>query len=99
MAIIAKSVVTQAEVVDDILCNKCGVSLKRGDDPKLGFRGMVEVIVEGAVGSPKLVPGNEYAFSLCEHCLVELWETFKLPVEMAQAEGSVDWAPTDMPQA
>ncbi len=68
---------TEVEVIDDILCNKCGGSCRYyGND-----HGLVEQVIEGGYGS-KLGDMVTYRFSLCEGCLATLFATFKHPVEV-----------------
>jgi gamma-glutamylcysteine synthetase len=62
-------------VTEDCICNKCGNSLKVSDS---GFAGLEEVTITGLYGSPVFDDMEEYSFSLCEHCLTELFVTFKI---------------------
>ena len=71
----------QTEVIDDIICNKCGCSLKEGDSFVEDFYGLTNASVSGGYFSKKLDDGTTYNFSLCESCLVELFDTFKIPVD------------------
>jgi len=70
--IIIKQITKVIEEVDDILCNKCGKSLKGECD----FEGLIEAEAVGGYGS---ILGDmcKYKFSLCENCLKELFENFK----------------------
>lgn len=72
---LTKVVTVEIEEVEDILCNKCGASLKC----ELNTNGLVEAEVRGGYDSPHLTDGEIYEFSLCEKCLVELFENFKFP--------------------
>lgn len=72
--IIRKSVMAEKEVIEDILCNKCGKSLLCG----MNFNGLEKVIVIGQYDSTHLVDCQSYEFSLCEGCLVELFNSFKI---------------------
>ena len=74
--------ITQKETVEedvtvDVLCNKCGVSCKE----ESGLLGLIEVTVSGGYGSDPLSDGTNYTFSLCESCLDELFNEFKIPVD------------------
>lgn len=86
-----------------ILCNKCGNTcnllehLYPNDTPY--YSGLIKAKVIGGYNS---TPGNGfgalcdnslYTFSLCEFCLDELFETFKIPVEERDnCDGSiVEW--------
>jgi hypothetical protein len=79
-------ITTQIEEVDDIICNKCGKSLK--EEIRDGmvlineeFCGLMETEVYGQYYSPYLENGQIYRFSLCEKCLKNLFRRFKIPVE------------------
>lgn len=67
-------------VTKDVLCNKCGESCKLPTS-SLQFYGLIETKVSGGYDSIILDDLHTYTFSLCEACLKELFETFKLPVE------------------
>lgn len=77
-----KLVKKQIEVIDDILCNKCGKSCKEdcGEDV-IEYCGLIETTIEGGYFSPVLEDAVKYTFSLCEECLNELFKTFKIEVE------------------
>lgn len=68
-----KKVIT---VIEDIICNKCGASLKAGEN----FNGL-DGFVYSEYGSKYLEDGTEYKFNLCEKCLKNLFKTFKIKVE------------------
>lgn len=59
----------------EIFCNKCGISC-------MGFMGrpigLIEVSVCGEYDSTHLQDGDVYEFSLCEKCLKEMIDGFKL---------------------
>ena len=59
----------------EIFCNKCGMSC-RGHVGN--FNGLIEARIYGAYDSTHLNDGDIYKFSLCERCLVELFNSFKL---------------------
>ena len=67
------------EYVEDILCNKCGKSLKQPSGCQ-NFCGLEEVSVRGNYDSPVLGDMAIYYFSLCEYCLQELFDAFTIPV-------------------
>jgi len=67
------------EIIDDVLCNKCGRSCKMQNVSDL--YGLIETEVHTGFCSPKLGDCNIFIFSLCEFCLSELFDTFKLKVE------------------
>ena len=64
------------ETTVDCFCNKCEQSLKILS----GFAGLPDGFAYGIYGSTHLDDGTHYEFSLCEKCLVELFESFKIPV-------------------
>lgn len=72
-------------VIKDVLCNKCGNSLRPvtnlpGEvadfDP--GFYGLVGVRYSTGYYSPALPDAFGYEFDLCEKCLKELMDSFKI---------------------
>jgi len=70
-----KSVEVLTEVVDDVICNKCGTSCKG----EMGnFNGLIEVVVTGAYDSTHLEDMRSYSFSICEKCLSELFGGFAI---------------------
>jgi hypothetical protein len=72
------------EETDDIICNKCGESLKvffMAEDDAFNYVGLCEVSVSGAYGSKYIGDCEFYRFSLCEKCCFELIENFKVPAE------------------
>lgn len=78
-----KEVTSTERVTTDILCNKCGESCQPKDASEregqfLGWYGLIEATVGGGYYSTHLDDGFEYTFSLCEPCLYELFQTFKL---------------------
>jgi len=66
----------QIEVIDTITCNNCGLT-----KPTAEFTGLEEVSVKGHFVSEVLNDETKYTFSLCEHCLKELFDGFQYPVE------------------
>jgi hypothetical protein len=70
---ITRKVVRQIEeeLTDDILCNKCGESCL--DKHERNFEGLIEAHLSGGYGS-KIGDGIEVEFSLCELCLIELFD-------------------------
>ena len=59
----------------EIFCNKCGMSCKGTTG---SFNGLIEAEVMGGYDSTHLDDGDVYKFSLCERCLKELIDSFKL---------------------
>ena len=74
---ITQKEMVEEEVTVDVFCNKCGGSCKR----ECGFFGLIEHTVSGGYGSDPLSDGASYTFSLCESCLNELFNEFKIPVD------------------
>lgn len=62
------------DIIEDILCNKCGKSLK--DEQGMNYEGLVEANFIGGFYS-KFGDMSKYKFSLCEECLDELFKSFK----------------------
>ena len=75
--IIEKTVTKEVTIVDDILCNKCGESLKF----EMNYNGLVGAYVVGGYDSPVLADMATYRFDLCEACLQELFDSFKLDAQ------------------
>lgn len=71
----------KVQVIEDILCNKCGESCKSDVFGTGGFYGLQEATVSADYFSPALEDCTHYVFSLCEHCLVKLFKDFTIPVE------------------
>jgi len=66
----------KVEVIDDIICNQCGCTLKNPHSPN--FEGLVETVVEGGYAS-KLGDLTRFVFSICEGCLIQMFKSFKHP--------------------
>lgn len=76
--LLTETVVETVSVVKtiDIICNKCGNSLR--DESDTDYEGLPKVYLCGGYGS-KIGDGVELEFSLCEDCIIELIKTFKHP--------------------
>jgi hypothetical protein len=59
----------------EIFCNKCSMSC-RGHIGN--FNGLIEARVSGAYDSSHIEDGAIYIFSLCEKCVMDLVNSFKL---------------------
>lgn len=77
----------------DVLCNKCGGSLCSNIDHQRNAGvidpeayGLVEVQVRGAYFSKVLEDMTSYTFSICETCLGEMFDGFKIPVVKADLD-------------
>ena len=70
------------------ICNGCGGGLcpaYRAVDPNTEIpHGLVDARVEGGYRSPALSDTTTYTFSLCEHCLRKLFDTFKVPPRIGE---------------
>lgn len=73
MEVLEKVTVTEERTVRrDVLCNKCGQSLRKSMGE---FEGLVECYIMGGYAS-KLGDMVAYRFSLCEDCLQDLFKNF-----------------------
>lgn len=74
---VVKEVVPVEKVVD-IICNKCGnsLALKGAEDRQYG--GLEEITVHGGYWSKHLEDMMSYTFSICECCLSDMFEGFKI---------------------
>jgi hypothetical protein len=90
----------QVEYVTDVFCNKCGGSCSKRDRKGFnwGLYGMIDHEVYGGYGSNPLEDCTTYIFTLCEDCLVELFETFKIPVEKIEYFPGMDYNETKTPR-
>lgn len=69
------------KIVNDILCNKCGQSLKTD----CGYEGLVEAKIYGGFYS-KLGDLSVVSFSLCDDCLIELFKNFSIKEEYTEQD-------------
>lgn len=92
--------VTKTEVVNetvDIICNKCGKTCnniaRQNYDKKHGkdFYGILELEVHGGYNSATIGDMVSWRFSLCEFCVKELVDTFKIPHEIHDRDLSGDY--------
>jgi hypothetical protein len=83
----------EVEVIDDVVCNKCGGSCYAGDFGvgEKAFEGLIEAEVNGGYYSKRLGDMNKYVFSLCEDCVVELFRSFKINPATYWWEGEGDY--------
>lgn len=76
------TVTREEDQVVDIICNRCGESLRVSldtDGNHHDYYGLGEVEVSGGYASPVLPDAMTFTFSLCEPCLGQLFSTFKIP--------------------
>lgn len=72
----------KADGAVETVCNKCGgTCAKFWADGEFEDYGLVNAKVSSGYLSHDLEDGNLYTFSLCEKCLKEMFESFKIPVK------------------
>ncbi len=85
-----KKITQEVVVVDEVRCNKCGELCStpvQEDDVKArgnnhrDWYGLIEVGFTTGYFSSVLPDGMAYRFSLCEPCVKELMDTFKISAE------------------
>jgi hypothetical protein len=72
----------ETEELVDIICNKCGESIKvfcHSHIPRYNYGGIEGAIAFGVYGSNYLEDGTDYTFAMCERCTKELFDSFKIP--------------------
>jgi hypothetical protein len=70
------------DVVDDIICNKCGESCNLVEkEPDFGkeYYGLIEQVVSGGWFWRDC---SSLTFSLCTNCIDKLFSDFKIPVKV-----------------
>jgi hypothetical protein len=60
-------------------CNKCGQSCSIPLDDRYNDYGLIDARVTGGYESSVLDDCTSYMFSLCENCLVDLFDSFVTP--------------------
>lgn len=87
---ITKKVVKEVEIIQDILCNRCGDSLLIqisdcglfDDEPEYEIIGLADIIYTGSYWSTNPIKDMmTYKFNICEKCLGILFQDFKIPSE------------------
>lgn len=68
---------------EDVACNKCGQTclLFQDDVERPVTQGLIDAKVYGDYFSTKLDDLVQYRFNLCEECLTEMFDGFKIPVK------------------
>lgn len=67
------------EVIEDIICNKCGKTcLKTWDDESTKDFYGVKISYTAGYLSDYLVDNDSYEFHLCEECLAKLIDSLKI---------------------
>lgn len=76
------------QILTNVKCNKCGKKMAiTFADPTTGGGDRVSSViglmaeVDGCYQSTHLEDCVKYSFDMCEECLVELFESFVIPVE------------------
>lgn len=69
------------EVVVDILCNRCNDSCKVTEDFD-EYEGLIESTICFGYNSKYFGDMTEITFSLCEKCLFEITQDWKIPPEI-----------------
>lgn len=73
---LTKTIKKEVEETVDIFCNNCGNSCKK----EHGFYGLIETSFSS--GYESIFPdGYIYTFSLCEGCLLKMFNQFKIEAE------------------
>jgi YgiT-type zinc finger domain-containing protein len=76
-----KLVNKEVKELEDIICNKCGSSLRIDEN----YHGCPEVLAEFNYGSK--YDGLRLYFSLCENCVIDLFKDFKFSPEKIRNDG------------
>lgn len=79
------------EIYKEYTCNKCGETcrVKEGvrhgkEDDRGSPYGLINGIVRGGYFSPVLSDVTAYCFDMCEKCVQQLFDSFKIPVDMVE---------------
>ncbi len=72
------------ETVIDVICNKCGKTCSNHKRKNLKqwtneYSGLIETEVDGGYDSEIIGDMVSWKFSICEHCLSDIVENFKIP--------------------
>jgi hypothetical protein len=83
----------EVDAVVDVICNKCGESMVTASagyvpDRVVGrnYLGLLDGSVAGCYGSELLLDTHRYRFSLCERCIVGMFDRFKVPPTVTEYE-------------
>lgn len=82
----SENVTIERDVVDDIICNKCGQKIKKGKDidsqyPDYIHEEVIEVKADFGYFSRIFHDGEKHKFHLCEKCYYDIVNSFIIPVE------------------
>lgn len=86
---ILKKVMQEVDIIEDIKCNKCGCTCSNQNFSNelvasqnfKTYDGLINIKIQTSPWSKKFDSENQYIFSLCENCTLELVKTFKHPLE------------------
>ena len=67
--------------ITSCLCNKCGKEMFNKETKEVFG---IDVYIEGAYYSPTLEDQTWFKFDLCEQCVLELMDSFKIPPEAGE---------------
>ena len=98
---IEKRIITkQVDAIFDIVCNKCGKSMALDGEQRGGmipdahsrqeYLGLLNASVDGCYASDDLIDSHRYRFSMCEKCLVSLFQSFALPPTITEYAMTTD---------
>lgn len=68
----------ETSAIKDVICNKCGKSCF----DTMNFNGLINAEVYGSYDSKILEDFKKYKFDLCEVCLKDLFDSFKISVDI-----------------
>lgn len=73
---VTRKLAVPVSVVEDIFCNKCGLSCK---SPAGDYYGLIEATVTAGFYSTHFEDGDVHKISICERCLRDMILSFKYP--------------------
>ncbi len=81
-----KDIQRTESIVDTCLCNKCGESTMVKPIEQSNYQTQIglSIVFRGHYFSKLLDDGTDYIFDLCEKCLLQLFSTFKIPVQTSE---------------
>lgn len=86
MTLIWRTETIETEVVCGFACNMCGLVVQPGvgvptvEELTSRVTGLIGAVVHAGYDAEHLTDGVTYSFSLCEKCLSDLFNQFKVPV-------------------
>jgi len=76
---IYREIIRKEQQVYETYCNKCGKELYNSENENIIFDFPHEFEIIFGYGSS--LDGDKWNFDLCSDCIIELVETFQIPVE------------------